>query len=99
MDQSTACHCRYLLDGGHALSAAAVRLSLRGRTRLEAVGNLQGDGAAAAPGAHYPRDDRDLARLSLSGLCRPLVFSAVVSRQVSAGADPVGRPRLFCPMG
>ncbi len=28
----------------------------------------------------------------------PLVFGAVVSRQVFAGADPVGRPRLFCPL-
>src|SRR5689334_1188057 len=98
MDQSAACHCRHLLDGWHAVSAAAVRLSLRGGTRLEAVRDFQSDGASAAPGDHQPRDDRDLACRTLSGLGRTLVFGAMVSRQVFTGADPVGCPWLFRPL-
>src|SRR5215472_14411177 len=46
-------HRDHRLDGGNALSAAALRLSLRSRARLQAVGDLQGDGAAAAPRDHY----------------------------------------------
>src|SRR5580692_5730319 len=98
MDQSAACDRRHFLDGGLALSAAAVRLSLRGGTRLEAVRDLQGDGTAVATRDHQSRDDRNLARRTLSGLGSPPLFGAVVSRQVSTGADPDGRPRLFCPL-
>src|SRR6201994_2839012 len=72
MDQGAACHCRHLLDGGHALSAAAVRLSLRGGMWLKAVRDLQGDGTAAAPGDHQSRDVLNLVGGVLSGLGRPL---------------------------
>ena len=47
-----------LLDGGHALSAAAVRLSRRVPSRLGAVGDLQGHGAPAAARHHQSGDDR-----------------------------------------
>src|SRR5439155_24263679 len=61
MDQGPACDRGHLLDGRHALSAAAVRLSLRGGSRIEAVRNLQGDGKAVAESDHQSGDDRDLA--------------------------------------
>src|SRR5262245_38446712 len=54
-------HRDYRLDGGNALSAAALRLSLRGRARLQAVGNLQGHGAAAAQRDHHAGDGSELA--------------------------------------
>src|SRR6476620_12491256 len=72
VDQGAAHHCRHLVDGGYALSAAAVRLSLRGRTRLKAVRNLQDDGTPAFEGDHQSRDERHLARRALSGLVRAL---------------------------
>jgi uncharacterized membrane protein len=46
VDEGGACDRRHRLDGGHALSAAAVRLSLRGGAGLAAVRDLQGDGTA-----------------------------------------------------
>src|SRR5262249_5991881 len=48
-------HRDHRLDGGNALSAAALRLSLRSRARLPAVGDLQGDGAAAAARGQFCR--------------------------------------------
>src|SRR5215469_5490815 len=96
MDQSAARDRGHLVDGGHALSAAAVRLSLRGGGWLEAVRDVQGDGAAAFEGDHQPRDDRDLACRALSGLGRPLVYGRLVSREVFAGAVAFGCPRLPC---
>src|SRR5260221_6840876 len=70
-------HRDHRLDGGNALSAAAFRLSLRSRARLQTVGDLQGDGAAAAPRDHHARYGGELgawpmARLGGGGLCRPL---------------------------
>src|SRR5262249_2221632 len=68
-------HRDHRLDGGNALSTAAFRLSLRSRARLQTVGDLQGDGGAAAP-----RDDRaghggelgawPMARMGGGVLCR-----------------------------
>ena len=68
VDEGAAHHRDDLVDGGDALSAAAVRLSLRGRGRLGAVGDLQGDGAAAAQGDHEAGDDRDLGGGPVAGL-------------------------------
>src|SRR5262249_59323336 len=70
-------HRDHRLDGGNALSAAALRLSLRSRARLQAVGDLQGDGAAAAPRDHYAGHGGELgawpmARMGGGGLCRRL---------------------------
>src|SRR5207249_7045232 len=99
VDQGAACDCRHLVDGRHALSAAAVRLSLPSRGRIEAVRDLQGDGMAIAEGDHQPCDDRHLAGRALSGLERALVHVRLVSRQTDAGAGPVGCPRLFFTAG
>src|SRR5438105_3229564 len=99
VDQGAARDCRHLVDGRHALSAAAVRLSLRSRGRIEAVRDLQGDGMAIAEGDHQPGNDRHLAGRALSGLERALVRIRLVSRQTDAGAHPVGRPRLFFAAG
>src|SRR6185437_14925266 len=60
VDQSAAYHCRHLLDGGNALSAAAVRLSLRSGEGLEAIRDVQGNGTALAEVDHQPGDDCDL---------------------------------------
>src|SRR6266851_3043466 len=98
MDQSAARDCRHRMDGRHALFAAAVRLSLRIRSRIEAVRDVQGDGTAVAEGDHQPGDDRNLAHRALPGLGRPLVFSWLVTWQTSAGGDLVGRPRVFFPL-
>src|SRR6266851_6313171 len=98
MDQSAARDCRHRMDGWHALFAAAVRLSLRIRSRIEAVRDVQGDGTAAAEGDHQPGDDRDLALGALPRLGWPLVFGRLVTWQASAGCDLVGRPRVFFPL-
>src|SRR3984893_5386365 len=98
MDQGAACDRRHRMDGGHAVSAAAVCLSLRGGKRLEAVRNLQGDGTATFEGDHQPGDDRDLAGGTLPRLVRPLVFGALAAWQAAAGAAAVGRPRFFFPL-
>jgi hypothetical protein len=59
------------LCGGHALSATALGLSLRGGGWLETVRDVQGHGAAASAGEHQRRDDRDVTCRNLSrlGLC------------------------------
>src|SRR5262249_46308532 len=98
VDQSTACDRGHLLDGWHALSTAAVRLSLRGRGRLEAVRDLQGDGKPAPESDHQSCDGRDLACRALSGVGWPLVCGRLVSPEVSTGAGDVRCPRLFCPL-
>ena len=79
--QSIPCHRRHRLDGGDALSAAAVRLSLRRRARLEAIRNLQGDGAPAAASDHQSGDDRDLAT-------RPVARLATADFSAPAGCTP-----------
>jgi len=59
--------------------AAAVRLSLRRRSWIEAIRNLQGDGTAAAEGDHQPGDDRDLAGGTLPRLGWPLVLGGLAA--------------------
>src|ERR1700694_6019055 len=98
MDQSAACDRRHRMDGRHALSAAAVRLSLRIGSWIEAVRNVQGDGTAVAEGDHEPGDDRNLAGRTLSRLGRPLVFGGLAARQAAAGGIVVGPPRFFFPL-
>jgi uroporphyrinogen decarboxylase len=56
VDQGPARRGGDLLDGRAALSAAAVRLSLRRRGRQCGIGDLQGDGAAADGGHHDAGD-------------------------------------------
>src|SRR6266446_7086279 len=99
MDQGAACDRRHRVDGGHALSAAPVRLSLRGGGWIEAVRDVQGDGTTVAESDHQPGDDVYLAERTLPGLGRPLVFGAVVTWKASAGACAVGRPRFLFPLG
>src|SRR5256884_4816856 len=99
MDQGAACDFCHRVDGGHALSAAAVRLSLRGRDRVEAVRDVQGDGTTVAESDHQPGDDRDLAERTLPRLGWPLVFGAVVAWKASAGGRAVGRARFLFPLG
>src|SRR4051794_2293567 len=99
VDQGTACHRRHRLDGGHALSAAAVRVSLRSRDRLEAVRDVQGHGTPPAEGDHQSGDDRDLARRALHGLDWWMVCQRLVPHEVSTGSHPVWRPRPVYPLG
>src|SRR5450756_816955 len=80
MDQGPACDRRDRLDGGHAVFAAAVRLPLRGGGRIEAVGNVQGDGTAAAEGDHESGDGRHVASRTVPRLGRTLVFGALAAR-------------------
>ena len=96
VDQGAAHHRGRRVDGRDALSAAAVRLSLRGRTWFEAVRDVQGDGTPAAEGDHQSGDDCDVAGRALPGLGRSLVFRRLVARKIAAGSHAVGRPRLFC---
>src|SRR4051794_8933284 len=56
VDQGAARNRGDRLDGRHALSAAAVRLSLRGGSRIEAIRDLQGHGAQAVTGDYQSRD-------------------------------------------
>ena len=70
MDQGLSRHRRHRLDGGNALFAAALRLPLRGRERLRAVGNLQDHGAEAVTGHHHSGHGRNMAIGSLAGLAR-----------------------------
>src|SRR5665213_4091647 len=98
MDQSAARNLRHCVDGGHALFAATVRLSLRSGDRIEAVRDVQGDGTAAAEGHHQSSDDRDLAGGALPRLVRALVFGWLAARQASAGGTSVRRPRFFFPL-
>src|ERR1700710_529506 len=86
MDQGAARDRRHRVDGGHALSAAAVCLSLRGRDRIEAVGDFQGDGASAAESDYQSGDGGDVACRTLPRLRRSLVFGWLVTRKIAAGA-------------
>jgi hypothetical protein len=98
MDQGPAHHRRHLVDGGNALSAAVVCLSLRSRTRIEAVRDVQGDGTAAAEGDHQSGDDRNVVGRALPGMVRSLVFGAVVARKTAAGGAVVRSARFFFPV-
>src|ERR1700676_3055877 len=73
MDQGAACDRCHRVDGRHALSAAAVRLSLRRRNWIDAVRDVQSDGTAVAQGYHQPGDGGHLAGWTLPRLGRPLV--------------------------
>src|ERR1700686_1717014 len=83
------------MDGGHSLSAPAVRLSLRRGSGIEAVRDVQGDGTAVAEGHHQSGDGRYLARRTLPRLGRSLVFGGLVARKASAGGVAVRCPRFF----
>src|SRR5271168_5381165 len=96
MDRGAACNRCHLLDGGYALSAAIVCLSLRGGGRFEAVRDVQDHGTPAAEGNHKSGDDRDVARGALSRLGRTLVFGRLVSWKTALGGAFIGRPRFLC---
>src|ERR1700730_4539207 len=98
MDQGTARHCSHLVDGRHALSAAAVRLSLRGGGRLEAIRDVQGDGTTVAQGHHQSGNDRDLARWTLSRVERTLVLIRLAECKARTRNPAVGCPRIFFPL-
>src|SRR5581483_7071243 len=83
-------HRRHRLDGRHALFAPTVRLSLRCRARLEAVRNLQDDGAAAPAADHQSGDDRDLDSWPVARLDNRRPPGWMVSGEVCAGACNVG---------
>src|ERR1700733_1131809 len=98
MDQGAACDRGHVVDGRHALFAAAVRLSLRSSSWIEAIRDVQGDGAAAAEGDHQSGHDRNLVGRALPGLGWSLVFGTLVARQSVAGGTAIGCPRLFFPL-
>src|SRR3954469_14795535 len=89
IDQGVACDCGHLVDGRHAVSAAAVRLPLRRRDRLKTVRDVQGDGTPAAEGDHQSGHDHHLAGRVLPRLERALVRLRLAAWQAFAGADPV----------
>src|ERR1700737_3650379 len=99
MDQGAACDGCHRVDGGNAISAAAVCLSLRGGSRIEAVRDVQGDGTAVTEGDHEPGHYRNLAGWTLPCLGWSLAFGALAPRQASTGAAAVGPPRFFFPLG
>src|SRR5437868_11804830 len=80
------------LDGGAALSAAAVRLSRRDPRRLAAERDLQGDGAAALPRHHEPVDDRRLALRPGARLARRMVARRLVAGEICVSARAHRRP-------
>src|SRR6185295_12268064 len=98
MDQGAACDRGHRVDGGHALSAAVVCLSLRCRDRIEAVGNLQGDGASPAEGDHQPGNDGDVAGRTLPRLGWSVVFRGLVAGKIAAGDCNVGIARISRPL-
>src|ERR1700674_984958 len=98
MDQGAACDRGHRVDGRDALSAAALRLSLRGGSGIETVRDVQGDGTSVAESDHESSPDRDLARGTLPGLGRPLVFGRLAAWKTAAGGGAVGRPWLFFPL-
>src|SRR5438552_19011566 len=99
MDQGAACDRRHRLDGGHAVSTAAVRLSLRSESRIRAIRNLQADGTTAAEGDHQPCDDRDMVVRALPRLDRTFFFRRLAAWQASAGAAAVRGARTFFALG
>src|SRR5712692_5406635 len=99
VDQGLPSHRGDRLDGRHALSAAAVRLSLRGRAGIAAVGNLQGDGTPAAQGDYQSGDDRDLGAGPLARLVGRVVGIRLVPRKARPGPRAVGPSRLVCQVG
>src|SRR4051794_24217339 len=99
MDQGYPRDCCHLMDGGDALFASIVRLSLRSRNGLKAIGDVQANGAPFAEGDHQSRDGCDLVGRTVFGLGRPLVFSALVALEVFACADSVRRSWNICPTG
>src|ERR1700754_1827238 len=98
MDQGAACDRRHRVDGGHAVSAAAVCVSLRCRNRLEAIGNLQGDGASPTEGDHRSGHGGDVAGRAVSRLRRSLVLGPLAAWKIAAGDRDVGTARIFRPL-
>src|ERR1700682_4200139 len=98
MDQGAACDRRHRVDGGNALSAAAVCLSLRRRDRIETVRNLQADGAPSAEGDHQSGDGGDVACRALPRLGWSLVFGRVAALETTAGDRAVGNARISSPV-
>ena len=90
-------HFGYRMDGGDALSAATVRLSLRRTCWFRQIRNLQNHGAPPVTGNHKPRDDRELCvRYHASadtGDCR--LGGVVGLYEANAGACPDRCPRSF----
>src|SRR5262245_27886470 len=87
------------LDGGNALSAAAVRLPLRGRAWQQAVGNLQGHGAPAADRDHQSGHGGELGARTVVGLGRRLVRRTLAANQGGAGPAAICLARLVRPLG
>src|SRR5262245_10429961 len=93
MAEGAACGGRHLLDGGAALSAAALRLPLRGGEGFAPVRDLQGDGAPTAALHHEPGDDRGVgdgpvARLGPGHARRPLAVGQVRAGDVAHALPP-----------
>src|SRR5580658_8283110 len=60
MVQGVSRHFDGRVDGGHVLSAPAVRVSLRYDTRVDGQRTFQGDGISAFETNHQSGDDRDV---------------------------------------
>src|SRR5947209_15556989 len=99
LDKGFPHHCAHCLDGGHALPAPPLRLSLRGTTRLKAVRDVQADGESSAQGHHQSCHDCDLAAWSVARLEGRLVGGRLAARETGACADAVGLARLSGSLG
>src|SRR5436190_21641837 len=94
--QGAARHCGDLLDGGNALSTAALRLSLRGGGRIEAVRDLQGDGATPLTRHHQSRHGNELGDGTLAGVRSRFFPLRLAARQAAAGDSAVRRAWVLC---
>ncbi len=92
-------HCGHLLDGGDALSAATLCLSLRGGARFPASRDLQGHGAAAPQGDHQPGHDRNVASRTVAGLDGRLAHGPLAASEGSAGSRALGPARPVRALG
>jgi len=93
-------HFGYRLDGGDALSAAIVRLSLRRIHWFRQIRNLQNYGAPLVADNHKSRDDHELYfryhPSANTGDCR--LDGVVGLYEASAGACYDRYPRSFFPV-
>src|SRR3546814_20381455 len=88
--QGAAPRQRHRLDGGAALSAAALRLPCRGGARLGQVRDLQGDGAPTAARHPEPVDDGELGLWSGAGPLESLLPRALAEAHGHTGCVACG---------
>ena len=98
MAQGPPHHRRHRLDGRHALSAAAVRLSRDGQARLEQSETFK---VMERRLLNFINPAMIVTWLlgSVLAAARPVAGGRLAARQVRAGARDDGPARLICPLG